>query len=63
MTASRHRKKGVDWVKVIATVLFVAIVAVCVAVPIWVHAAAPCSWLDWLPAKDVPARCLTIGVR
>ena len=26
----------------------------------WLYLFAPCKWVGWLPAKDVPARCLTI---
>lgn len=25
---------------------------------VWVNVAAPCSALDWMPVRDIPARCL-----
>jgi len=34
---------------------------VVLAVGFWVHYAAPCSALDWLPVADIPARCLIGG--
>lgn len=47
-----------DWVAVVAGALIIAIVVALVALSIWARVAAPCEWVNWLPAKDVPARCL-----
>jgi len=38
-----------------------AFVAVWVGVAIWWAVAAPCSSMGWVPASDVPARCLGVG--
>lgn len=39
-------------------IAFGVVLVVFVIAGTWVRVAAPCSSLDWLPAKDVPARCL-----
>jgi hypothetical protein len=48
-------KRDFDAVVAITFGLFLVLV---VALSIWVHASVPCNKLGWLPAKDVPARCL-----
>lgn len=41
-----------------AAFLLALLVIALIVGSIYVHAKAPCSSLGWLPAKDVPARCL-----
>jgi hypothetical protein len=38
--------------------LLALLVAALIVGGIYVRAKAPCSALGWMPAKDVPARCL-----
>lgn len=38
--------------------LFITFLVVMVPVGIWLQVAAPCHLVDWMPVKDVPARCL-----
>lgn len=58
------RKSKDDWlVNLIAGVIVFAIFAVVIGGLIYVRAAAPCKYIDWMPAKDVPARCFTVHNR
>lgn len=40
---------------------FLATLAV-IVFALWLHIAGPCSWQQWEPAKDLPARCVTYYV-
>lgn len=52
-----------DRLAVIGGVLFIALVVTLIPLGIWLHVAAPCKYVDWMPAKDVPTRCLSIEER
>lgn len=41
--------------------LVLLLVIVLIPLNIWAHVAAPCKYVDWMPAKDVPSRCLDVN--
>ena len=55
--------KTKDRLAVIFGIIFLASVLGLIPVSIWLHFAAPCKYVDWMPAKDVPTRCLSIEER
>jgi hypothetical protein len=50
-------------VKAIAAAVVLVVLVVFVGGGLLLRAKLPCSWLNTLPAKDVPGRCLTVEVR
>jgi hypothetical protein len=50
-------------VNLIAGIIVFGIMALVVGGVIVLRTKLPCSVLDWMPAKDVPTRCLRIDVR
>jgi len=59
MTRSKSkRERRVDfWARVIGVLIVMFIIGGLIGL----RSALPCKYIDWMPAKDVPARCLTVG--
>lgn len=45
------------WAVLFGILVLVAI-PVLIVLSIWLSVFAPCKYVDWMPVKDVPARCL-----
>lgn len=55
--------RTIDWSKPIAAVIVFGTMAIIIGGIVYIRAAAPCKYIDWMPVKDVPARCLKVGHR
>ena len=51
----RRLKDGLAWA------LAILALALIIVGPIAAHVFAPCDWVDWMPTKNVPGRCLPGG--
>lgn len=47
--------------KILPPLIVFGVIALVIGAIVFVRVAAPCSVLDWMPVKDVPARCLGGG--
>ena len=56
------RRRSTDWGLVGGIVGFILIIVLTIG-SFWLHFAAPCKYVTWMPSKDVPSRCLEIRVR
>jgi hypothetical protein len=50
-----------DWLVVIFGILALTLVIVVPIAVVVARVAAPCDWIDWIPVKDLPGRCLPGG--
>lgn len=48
--------------RIVVAVIAILILGLVLGLTLFVRAKAPCSWLNLLPAKDVPGRCLQVTV-
>lgn len=60
MTLSYRTK---DNLAVLGGVLFILLMIAGICLSVWLHFFAPCEYVGWLPAKDVPSRCFSVDVR
>lgn len=51
--------KKSDVLPALAVVVVVLLFVASIAFAVWAHFIAPCSDINWLPAKELPARCFT----
>lgn len=60
MTLSYRTK---DNLAVAGGVLLILFIIAAVVLSVWLHFFAPCEYVEWIPAKDVPSRCFSVDVR
>ena len=52
-----------DRLAVFFGVLFLIFLAAMIVGNLWLYFLAPCEYVDWMPTKDVPNRCMSVDVR
>jgi hypothetical protein len=55
------KQKMKDWAAITLGILVIALIAGGVLFAIAAPFFLPCSWIDWMPVKDMPGRCLPGG--
>lgn len=58
-TKSKRDRRLDFWAKVIVIAIFAFVIGGLIGL----RSTLPCKYIDWLPAKDVPARCFTVHNR
>lgn len=56
-----NRKRKDDLIAGVMGLAGVAVVLVLIIGVILLRMQAPCSWVDWMPAAEMPGRCLPGG--